>query len=168
MAPVAFVVDALAFDSILLVSDAHGGFVGLVELCQWGIVWDDVALFPECDVLDSEWLGLTHVVLGVAARVGVFTNSKQVEEGNGDQVCDCLASGGHSFVGIVSSLQEGRGDGDRDRQFVVSDWVLFLIVAQLQFEPQDIFLRARPILVYGVMSRIQHELRADGSQCFFD
>ena len=121
----AIIVDALALDAIFLVRDAHGGFYSSQQGAEWGSVWDLAALFvTEGDVTDSKGLGAT----ALNSVMGVFSNPKQVVEGNVDEISNSLLLGIAVVLCVVAVvLENGFCDGYRDCKLGAGLWVLSFV-----------------------------------------
>ena len=104
--------DALAFDSVLLVGHSNGGFGGCEKQGQGGGVWNEGAVrAPEGDVRDTEG---NSVGTG-GAGLGVFTDSQQVVEGDVNQI-SCGKTGGATVGCCPGLVQEVLGQLDRHSQ----------------------------------------------------
>ena len=106
----AFLVDALAFDTILLIGHANGGLCCSEEGGEWLVVGDERPVgSAESYVLDPDGDG---VGFG-GARFGVLTNPQEVVESNVGQVSSGLLPG--AAVGVLPGLLKqvfGETDGD--------------------------------------------------------
>ena len=85
-----FVVNNLPLCAILLVGNLEHGCCCSQEVFQWGCIWDDGVMAPECDVFHPKLLG---AALCGWIKVGIFPHPEQVEECHCDKVASCCGFG---------------------------------------------------------------------------
>ena len=100
------------------------------------------------------------------AGFGIFSNTKEVVEGNIDQVSNGFTFGARltSLGSVVAVLENGFSDCDRDCQLGCGGWVLMLVAFHYAVEGAPV----GPIglgLVEGVGEAVQFEGLADGAKC---
>ena len=159
----ACVVDALAFDSILLVPDAEGGLCGCEQFLQRCRVGNDVVAASEGDVFQPERDGPRSQVCTCCS---VFPHSQQIVKGNVDQVCyrclPCWTLG--SPEGLFDQIfGEAHGDCQLGTLFRVPE----IHAPQLFFEAFEVFFCAKR-LFGGILFSSHTEFRGDGSKRFFN